>query len=634
MPIIAKIGRKHIRVRALILSLYVVLLLGAVTMVYPFLLMLSGSAKSMIDENEFSIIPGFLKNDEKLYQKHIEALFNERLDVLRATYDLDVNGFDKLRPPSVVNTNRVAAWHDFIQRPNRPDYYDSLGHLFAPLSRTFPLCLRAFKKEMMRRYNRSITRMNIAMDTEFVNWNAYVVSPEYYLPRRNAFLTGRWHQALRAFKQRQASWLRYTFNIEGFYKHHFLKPLYTRDIKAYNAVHGTDYRFYDRIRLSRYLPRGSATEREDWENFVRGMLHLLWIRVDEKSVGSYQEYLRAKYGDIAVLNRNYETRYRSFAAVPLVRKLPDQGLVLSDWDAFIKGWIDPTTQQRHQPAAEHLSIHSPGHQFRDHLRSVYGSIGRLNAEWKTAYTQFSDIRMPQREAHYLGFLKHRRLIRDEFIKRNYITVIDYLILHGRGLLNTAIYCILAILAALIVNPMAAYALSRYRLPKNYKLLLFMLLTMAFPPMVTQIPLFLMLRDLKMLNTFAALVLPGMAHGYSIFLLKGFFDSLPRDLYESAQMDGANEWVMFWNIPMSLSKPILAVIALNAFTTAYSNFMFALLICQSEKMWTLMVWLFQLQQRSGLGVVYASLIVAALPTFMVFLFCQNIIMRGIVVPVEK
>jgi multiple sugar transport system permease protein len=86
--------------------------------------------------------------------------------------------------------------------------------------------------------------------------------------------------------------------------------------------------------------------------------------------------------------------------------------------------------------------------------------------------------------------------------------------------------------------------------------------------------------------------------------------------------------------MNLSKPILAVIALNAFTLAYSNFMFALLLCQDEKMWTLMVWIYQLQQMSGTGVVYASLIIAAIPTFIIFVFCQNIIMRGIVVPTEK
>ena len=108
----------------------------------------------------------------------------------------------------------------------------------------------------------------------------------------------------------------------------------------------------------------------------------------------------------------------------------------------------------------------------------------------------------------------------------------------------SIYCILSILLALIVNPLAAYALSRYNLPSQYKILLFLIATMAFPAVVTMIPNFLLLRDLGLLNTFAALLLPGMANGYSIFLLKGFFDSLPKELYEAADIDGATEWNKF------------------------------------------------------------------------------------------
>src|SRR5262249_20975619 len=156
----------------------------------------------------------------------------------------------------------------------------------------------------------------------------------------------------------------------------------------------------------------------------------------------------------------------------------------------------------------------------------------------------------------------------------------------------------------------------------------------FPGDVTQIPSFLMLRELGLLNTFAALVIPAAANGYSIFLLKGFFDSLPKDLYESASLDGASELRMFGTIAMPLSAPILAVIALGAFTAAYGAFMFALLVCQKESMWTLMVYVYQLQQFYGAPIIFAALVVAAIPTLLVFVFCQNIIMRGIVVPVEK
>jgi multiple sugar transport system permease protein len=129
-------------------------------------------------------------------------------------------------------------------------------------------------------------------------------------------------------------------------------------------------------------------------------------------------------------------------------------------------------------------------------------------------------------------------------------------------------------------------------------------------------------------------LPGLAAGFSIFLLKGFFDSLPKDLYESATLDGAGELRIFATITMPLSTPILAVIALGAFTSAYGAFQFALLVCQKQSMWTLMVHIYQLQIYYGTPIILASLVLAALPTLLVFMFCQNIIMKGIVVPVEK
>jgi ABC-type glycerol-3-phosphate transport system permease component len=630
VPIIARIGRKDPKVIALISALYVALIIGAITMVYPFLLMIAGSTKSNVDEKEFTVRPGFMTDHNKLYQKHVEGMFNERLDIMRAIYDIEVSGFDKL-PAAPSNKFQVMDWEEFLAYGTLPDYSYTLGYMHTPLSRTNAESLRAFKKRMIQQYG-TITEMNLALDTEFVNWNAFEVLPEYYLPRRNQYLTSPWYKSIQAFKATQPINMRYYFNAEGFYKHHFLQSLYTRDITAYNAQHDTTYASWDEIHLSRRRPTGTAKEQEDWENFVRRMLNLLWVRVEPEATPAYQEFLLRKYQHIDVVNRNYQTSYERFTDIALFDEPPTEGVALSDWDSFLAGWTDPETGTTHLPDATHLRVHSVEFMFRDAVLAQH-SLDELNESWSTHYTSPLEIKPPQQDLH-------RQLpggsgaMQNEFTTRNYKTVLDYMVLHGRGIFNTAIYCLLAVLTALIVNPMAAYALSRYRLPNTYKLLLFMLLTMAFPPMVTQIPVFLMLRDFNMLNTFAALILPGMAHGYSIFLLKGFFDSLPGELYESAQMDGAGEWTMFWTITMSLSKPILAVIALSAFTAAYSNFMFALLICQSEKMWTLMVWLFQLQQRSGQGVMYASLIIAAIPTFIIFVFCQNIIMRGIVVPVEK
>lgn len=300
------------------------------------------------------------------------------------------------------------------------------------------------------------------------------------------------------------------------------------------------------------------------------------------------------------------------------------------------------------------------------------------------------IRLPIKEADRHDLMQNVGYWRWEMTRRNYLHVLDFILLHGNGIKNTVIYCVLAIGAALLINPLAAYALSRYKPPSTYKILLFFMATMAFPGEVTMIPAFLLLKrfpfwpllgglgtfmgvlwflnrtarrlpetlrmtsalvlalvvgvwlvpaimhrsHLSLLNTFWALILPGAAQVFFIFLLKGFFDSLPRELYESADIDGAGEWTKFWTITMNLSQPILAVIALNAFVAAYSAFMMALIIIPDPDMWTLMVWIFQLQSGAHQSVLYASLVITAIPTFLVFAFCQNIIIRGIVVPVEK
>ena len=121
---------------------------------------------------------------------------------------------------------------------------------------------------------------------------------------------------------------------------------------------------------------------------------------------------------------------------------------------------------------------------------------------------------------------------------------------------------------------------------------------------------------------------------SFFLLKGFFDSLPPELYEAGLIDGASEWRMFRSITLPLCKPILAVLALGAFTAAYGMFMHAFLICQDPDMWTIMVFLYEFQQTHAVPMIMAALVVAALPTLLVFVFCQNIILRGIVIPTFK
>jgi multiple sugar transport system permease protein len=158
--------------------------------------------------------------------------------------------------------------------------------------------------------------------------------------------------------------------------------------------------------------------------------------------------------------------------------------------------------------------------------------------------------------------------------KNYVAVFDFMAVRGRAFVTTTIYIMIVMLLSLTINPLAAYALSRFKLRWTEQILLFLLATMAFPGAVTAIPSFLLLRDLHLLNTFYALFLPGVANGMAIFILKCFFDGLPRELYEAATIDGAREWQIFLNISLPMITPILAVNALNAFIAAYNSWEWA------------------------------------------------------------
>jgi len=553
MGILSRIGRKSPRTRLLIGGIYALLLAGAVSMLYPLGLMVAGSTKSIADLKESVLIPRFLISDTALWQKHLEALFNESLDALNITFDTDHPAFDgiPLPPADGPGSEWVPLWREFLAADLLPQEAIGLGHYWAPQAGAFPMELRAFRKHLRNKFG-TLETLNTTLGTDFDAWYTVFLQPPAYLFPYAVPDATPLAKEFDAFKLTAPDFCQTVLSPEGFFKKLYLKPRYSKKVEAYNEAHGTAYEAYPDIHLSRILPTGtSALEQEEWLEFTGRTLSPIWRK---------------------------------------------------------EGRLD-----------------TPETRWQDWLAAQPNRSTLLNS---------SSIPMPQLAHHAALFREHISELRHEFLIRNYLTVLDYILFHGRGIFNTVVYCALAVLLALLVNPLAAYALSRGQLSIGTQILFFLMLTMAFPHMVTQIPVFILLRELGLLNTFAALLLPGMASGYSIFLLKGFFDSLPRDLYESAQLDGAGEWTLFWHITMRLSTPILSVIALQAFTIAYANFMYALLICQDPKMWTLMVWLYQLQQRVGPGVTQASLLLAALPTLGVFLACQRVLLRGIVVPVEK
>ncbi len=617
-------GRRNGEARTVVIAIYAMLIAGGITMIYPFLIMISGSFKSDVDLRDYDVFPKYFHSSRMLFRKYLESKYNESITLYNINTRQNEFAFKYVEPPT-MQAGRVKDWMEFLKTAQLPATWSLLGHSFSVNNRMLPEHARGYRAWLVSECGNSIHEFNRRYSSLAETW-LNVQYPSPIPPADRTFkLTGAPIQAAAlSFKSAQPVRDLIVASLDGKFVIDYLQLKYGKKIEDYNRLHDTQYPGYDDINLSPTVPAGGR-ERADWLEFVYSELNLQFIAVDAQESPKYAAFLDQKYnGDIGALNAAYGARYRDFASIQFPEDTLTIGPRLADWALFIR-----------EASPQSIRLDGPDFRWRGFLRDKYANdLKSLNQAHQAGYASFSTVAIPAKQMDYYDTLSRAGSLRWEFATRNYRHVVEYLLLHGRGLWNTFVFCALSILGVLIVNPLAAYAMSRYALPSTYKVLLYLLATMAFPPMVTAIPNFLLLKELHLLNTFWALVLPGLVNGYSIFLLKGFFDSIPRDLYEAGQIDGAGEWTMFWGLTMYLSKPILAVISLAAFNSAYGAFMFAFIVCQDEKMWTLMVWLYQLQQYSHQAVTFAALLVASLPTFLVFLMAQRLILRGIVVPIEK
>ena len=614
--------------RLLIWGLYAVLTIGAVTMIYPFLVMLSTAVKSSVDVNQYGVIPRYFYDKRVLFAKYAETRFSGDIDQINGYYRADFAKMEEIQAPqdgplTPQQKTLVRDWNEFTA--SLPMQYKQANYGPIPGTSHCPSkLLEAYRKYVRDRFNNDINALNRTYIEENTSFEG-VFTPFERTARREwqPEKSVKMQEYLKFEKALPNDYLR-SVGCDFLYVTFLKEDKYDADTKKLNAAWGTTYKAFTDIHLAPTLP-ANPRERADWEEFARNILPFRFMKVAEEACPVYQSFLSKRYlGDLGEVNRIYKTSYTSFADISLPQAMPAEGTPLTDWMDFIRDAVPVTAIKAVN--AENL--------LRQDVLAKYGSLDAVNKAYGMHMAGIIELGAPYQLADWGFVLDHYKAIRHDFLTRNYRTVISYMLLHGRAVLNTAIFCLAVILTHLIVNPSCAYALSRYNLHYAYKVLLFLLATMAFPAEVTAIPNFLLLKKLHLLNTYWALILPGMASGYAIFLLKGFFDSLPKELYEAGIIDGASEPRMFWAITIPLSKPIFAVIALSAFTAAYGAFMFAFLVCQNPKMWTMMVWLYELQILAPKYITMAALSLTALPTLLVFIFAQNIIMRGIILPSFK
>jgi ABC-type glycerol-3-phosphate transport system permease component len=201
----------------------------------------------------------------------------------------------------------------------------------------------------------------------------------------------------------------------------------------------------------------------------------------------------------------------------------------------------------------------------------------------------------------------------------------------RFLFNSLFVSVAVAVLNVLFSAMAGYALSRMEFPGKNIVFVITLAVMMIPQPITIIPKFLVMNGLHLVNTYPALILPAMAQPFSVFLMVQFMKGLPKELEESARIDGASRWRTFYQIILPLVKPALTAVAILSFQGTWNDFLWPLLVLDSPNMYTLPVGLFQF--KSAHYTQYALLITGsmfnAIPVLILFFIFQRYFIEGAV-----
>lgn len=205
-------------------------------------------------------------------------------------------------------------------------------------------------------------------------------------------------------------------------------------------------------------------------------------------------------------------------------------------------------------------------------------------------------------------------------------------LFGRQLMNSLVIALATAGAGMVLSCTAGYAMSRFTFPGRDTGMGLFLVTQMFPGVVMAIPLYILMDELSLLNSVTGLVLvySSTAIPFCTWNLKGYFDTIPRELEEAALMDGASQWVIFSQIVLPLARPALVVTALFSFMTAWNEFILAATFMSDERSYTLPVVLQSYVGDFGTewGRFAAGAILVSIPVMLLFFVLQRHLVEGL------
>lgn len=216
----------------------------------------------------------------------------------------------------------------------------------------------------------------------------------------------------------------------------------------------------------------------------------------------------------------------------------------------------------------------------------------------------------------------------DFTLKNYISIFkDNNFIHY--FFNSMFISISGVVLAVVFSSLAGYAFAKMDFPGNNKLFFFMIITLIIPSQVTMIPLYMIMRKLGWIDSYLALILP-IPTAFGVFLMRQAILNIPKELLESAKIDGCSDFRIFFQIVLPLIKPAIITLSIFTFVGAWNEFLWPLIITTDDTVRTLTVGLSTLgaQYTVNYGLIMAGATITFIPSFIFYLILQNKFVEGV------
>ena len=198
-------------------------------------------------------------------------------------------------------------------------------------------------------------------------------------------------------------------------------------------------------------------------------------------------------------------------------------------------------------------------------------------------------------------------------------------------LNSLIVALFTTIGQVIIAALAGYGFARLKFWGKDTLFFIIILTMIVPPQVNIVPLFYLMSKLGWINTYQALIVPGIFGGFGVYMMKNYFTTFSKDLEEAAKLDGCNVWQIFSKIALPCAMPAIATLSIFTFVTTWNSFMWPLIVTNTESMRTLAVGLTifkgSFREITMWGELMACSVICSIPVILIFIAGKNYLINN-------